>query len=108
MPSSSSLVELSKGNLRQLFNDLQIYERSLSGEITEDSVDRWHLKRNQAKRVEKQWCTWGHKLVYRDAHTGRTIAIAHQYYRTETAQPIDRPDPKWMEVEGTAYVCYRT
>lgn len=77
--------------IRQIFNDSQFYEKSLSGEISSK------LKRNSHPDPTPKgepYCTHS-QIVYYYEHSGKPLAIVHQYLRPDgTLGASGRPDPK--------------
>jgi hypothetical protein len=78
--------------LRELFNSRRFFERAQAGEILAVVVERRAVVLNEGN-AESQM------VEYFESET--RVALVHQYVRA--GQVIQRPDPKWLLVEGVVY-----
>ena len=77
--------------IRQIFNNLQLYQKVLSGELV--AMVKWQRHRNPPPQGEPV-CTRSQILVYYDQY-GDEIAMVHQYVRRDgSIGASGKPDPK--------------
>jgi hypothetical protein len=91
--------------LRRLFNDQQIPEKAIAGDLREEIRPQTHLSAHRRARLtirgrQAQACTHTCIVTYLDWY-GKPVAICHCYWRREKF--LTRPDPKWMDIDGHIY-----
>jgi hypothetical protein len=92
MPHKAEFQWVSSSIIRQLFNDGQYYERSLTGEYIT------YMKRDSHPEplADEPHCTRS-QIVYYYNRKGEPVAIVHQYLRPDgTLGGSGRPDPKCL------------
>ena len=101
MPVPPSRQIVSEGELRQLFNGNQYWEKVQAGEFTQ------LLRRDRHLGVAKPrlpFCTHSQSAVYFDSQS-QPIAIVHQYVLPDgTIGASGRPDPKMVRVDNVTYI----
>lgn len=84
------LIWAEAGDLRRLFNPLDLPGRVKRGEVIETLWKDSHLRNPQ----QEPWCTRTQMVLY-SAPGGTPIALAHQYFRPDgSLGAAGLPDPK--------------
>jgi hypothetical protein len=98
--SADDICEVSPAFLRKLFNDSDLWHRSMIGDLHTVKIADGHPSPSQSG---EPFCTRSQLLAYIDAE-GNELAQVHQYLlENGTIGASGRPDPKLMLHEGTVY-----
>jgi hypothetical protein len=98
--SKHDICEVTPQGLRDRFAELDIWYRSISGDLSTTVIADGHPSPHSSG---EPFCTRSQRLLYRDEH-GNQVAQAHQYLREDgTLGASGVPDPKLILHEGTVY-----
>jgi hypothetical protein len=95
------VIEISKQELQNLFNDERYWERAMYGELFQTVEEDGHPSPPLAN---EEVCTRSQIIAYRDDR-GHQVARVHQYVRPDgTLGASGRPDPQEVLFEDALYI----